>query len=464
MIAHRIAPALAAGAIAASHLATATGGVLVMAGILVASRLFDRSRLPLHLMPLARFVVRTMVPVVGAAMALVTLWLAGAPEPVLGFVAPVAGAWLVMLFGEFWAVRFVDARPVRVAVVGSPGLAIGLSEELHQAGVRSHEVIGWVAGDEPTCDRAEGGPRRLGSLSNLRQVVLRHSIDLIVHGAALPGEEDAPQRSRLDIFERVAATCLDLPVRMIEANQLYEDRLGHVPLGQSNAAWFQYLLHPRYGPGLPGAKRSFDLVVGTLMLILALPLMAAFALAVKLTDGGSIFYRQRRIGEGGYDFEMIKLRSMSPAAESEGARWSVANDDRVTRVGRIMRTLHIDELPQLINVLRGEMTLVGPRPERRELITELELQLPFYDRRHIVKPGIAGWAQARCGYGGSEEGTGWKLCHDLYYLKHRSVYFDLLVLIENLRITFRGGVQFELRSPQEQFILGRAGGGSAAGG
>ena len=121
-----------------------------------------------------------------------------------------------------------------------------------------------------------------------------------------------------------------------------------------------------------------------------------------------------------------------------------------------MRRTHLDEIPQLWNVIRGEMTIVGPRPERPELIAELERSLPYYDRRHLVKPGIAGWAQARCGYGGSEEGTGWKLCHDLFYLKHRSVYFDLLILIENVRVSLQSGVQFNVRAPQEQFILGHA--------
>ena len=154
---------------------------------------------------------------------------------------------------------------------------------------------------------------------------------------------------------------------------------------------------------------------------------------------------------------MIKLRSMRVAAEDEGARWSGNDDDRVTAVGSIMRRLHIDEMPQLWNVLRGEMTIVGPRPERRELISELELSLAYYDRRHLVKPGLAGWAQARCGYGGSHEGTGWKLCHDLYYLKHRSIYFDSLILLENVRVSFGSGVQFGVRAPQEQFIIGHAG-------
>lgn len=464
-IAHCIAPAVAAGAIASLHLHEASAGILVAVAFVVASKMLERRRHPLHLMPWARLFVRAFVPLLGAAISLLGLMLAGSPQPVSAMLAPVVGAWVMLMIGEVWWTRFASARPVRVAVIGSPGLAIGLSEELHSAGVRSHEVVGWVVGDEPpTSARGEGGPRRLGSLSNLREVILSHSIDLIVHGSSLPGEDSTPRRSRLEIFEQVASTCLDLPVRMIEANQLYEDRLGHVPLGQSNAAWFQYLLHPRYRPGVPGGKRTFDLVIGSLMLVLTAPMLLAFAIAIKLTDGGSIFYRQRRIGEGGEEFEMIKLRSMSPQAEAGGARWSAADDNRVTRVGRIMRSLHVDELPQLWNVITGDMTLVGPRPERRELITELELQLAFYDRRHIVKPGIAGWAQARCGYGGSEEGTGWKLCHDLYYLKHRSVYFDLLVLIENVRVSLSGGVQFEIRSPQEQFILGRAGGETAAGG
>ena len=138
------------------------------------------------------------------------------------------------------------------------------------------------------------------------------------------------------------------------------------------------------------------------MLILLAPVLAVFAIAIKLIDGGPVLYRQRRVGEKGREFEMIKLRSMRVDSEDVGPRWSEAEDSRVTSAGRIMRRFHIDEMPQLWNVLRGEMTIVGPRPERRELIVELERRLSYYDRRHLVKPGLAGWAQARCGYGGSE--------------------------------------------------------------
>jgi lipopolysaccharide/colanic/teichoic acid biosynthesis glycosyltransferase len=328
-----------------------------------------------------------------------------------------------------------------------------MAYELDKAKLSFYEVVGWLADRPPTAEPS-AGPHWLGSLEDVREVIEDHNIELLVHSSGAPGREaDVP---RLELFEQVAQNCLDLPVRMIEASQLYETLLGHVPLGQSTSAWFQYLLHPRYRAGSPLSKRIFDIVVATLMLIFMMPILIGFAIAVKLTDGGPIFYRQRRVGERGKEFEMVKLRSMRVASEEDGAQWAQGGDDRVTAVGAIMRRLHIDEMPQLINVLRGEMTIVGPRPERRQLIANLESQLPYYDRRHLVKPGLAGWAQACCGYGGSEQGTSWKLCHDLYYLKHRSVYFDFLILLENVRVSL-AGVQFGLDAPQEQFILGRTG-------
>jgi lipopolysaccharide/colanic/teichoic acid biosynthesis glycosyltransferase len=454
-----IVPAMTAGTIASFSLASLGDGVIVFVAVLAASLILERERYPLHLMPFASLVVRATAPLLGIGLALMTFVLAGAPKEASEMIVPLVGAWIITVFATVIRVRFELSRQIRIGVIGSPALASGLAEELRLAGIGSHEVVGWVDGERPTAAAAIGGPRRLGSFDQIREVVTRHSIDFLVHSSGTPASDEAePRRSRLEIFEQVAECCLDLPVRLIEASQLYEDLLGHVPLGQSNAAWFQYLLHPRYRAGASWSKRVFDLVVGGGMLLAMLLPLAIFAIAIKLTDGGPIFYRQRRIGEGGHEFEMIKLRSMRVAAEEVGARWSEDEDDRVTSVGRLMRRLHMDEMPQLWNVLRGEMTIVGPRPERRELIVDLERRLAYYDRRHLVKPGLAGWAQARCGYGGSEGGTGWKLCHDLYYLKHRSVYFDSLVLLENVRVSLSGGgVQFGARAPQEQFILGEIG-------
>jgi lipopolysaccharide/colanic/teichoic acid biosynthesis glycosyltransferase len=243
---------------------------------------------------------------------------------------------------------------------------------------------------------------------------------------------------------------------MIDGVELYEELLGHVPLGTTDAAWFQHLMHPRYRASSGVTKRLIDVVLGGIAAIVTLPIVLASALVVQLSDGGAPFLRQRRIGEAGREFMMLKLRSMRVDAELDGeTRLAEETDDRVTKVGRFLRRTHIDELPQLWNVLRGDMSLVGPRPERGALVSDLERQFRYYDRRHLVKPGITGWAQVRCGYAGSEIGVAWKLCHDLYYLKNRSVLTDLAILAETVRAAVADN-QYGLRAPDERFIVGQA--------
>ncbi|MBS1679507.1 MAG: sugar transferase [Actinobacteria bacterium] len=449
-----VLPALAAGVLAGLRFGDLGFGAISAVAVFAACRLGERERIPMHLMPLSTFVVRALAPVLGLGLALLLNVVYGEGREAIGMLVPLVGAWLVLALGSWAMPRYLASHQVRVAMVSSPGLAVAMAYELKSAGIRSYEVVGWLA-DGPPAAEPSSGPRWLGSLDDVRGVVERHEIELLVYSSGVPGHPGEPQMGRLELFERVAASCLDLPVRLLEASRLYEELLGHVPLGQSTSAWFQYLMHPRYRPGSSFSKRAFDVVVGSGMLVILSPALACFAVAVKLSDRGPVFYRQRRVGEGGREFEMIKLRSMRVAAETDGAQWARSDDDRVTSVGALMRRLHIDEMPQLWNVIRGQMTIVGPRPERRQIVSSLERQLPYYDRRHLVKPGLAGWAQACCGYAGSEQGTSWKLCHDLYYLKHRSVYFDMLVLLENVRVSV-SGVQFGLDAPQEQFILGHS--------
>jgi exopolysaccharide biosynthesis polyprenyl glycosylphosphotransferase len=452
-----VAPALVAGAMAGGHMHSLGRGAIVFFAVFGVSLLMEGRRLPFHLMPLAALTVRAAVPVVGLGLALGIFAAAGNPQPASAMIVPLIGAWLATLISLVLNRQFQSARRVRIALIGSPGLAVGLEHELRAAGIRAYEVVGWLGEDGNAAGQSERGPHWLGDLADVREVVRRHSIELLVHSNGAATAIAQPRMSRLELFEWVASSCLDLPVRLIEATQLYEEVLGHVPLGQSNSAWFQYLLHPRYRAGSPFSKRAFDLVVGIAMLIVLAPVLLVLTIAIKLHDRGPILYRQRRVSEGGREFMMYKLRSMEVDSERDGARWSSLGDERVTPVGKLMRRVHLDEMPQLWNVVRGEMTIIGPRPERRELIIELEQRLAYYDRRHLVKPGLAGWAQARCGYGGTDTGTSWKLCHDLYYLKHRSLYFDALILIENVRVSFGGAVQFGADVPQEQFILGQIG-------
>jgi sugar transferase (PEP-CTERM system associated) len=188
-------------------------------------------------------------------------------------------------------------------------------------------------------------------------------------------------------------------------------------------------------------KRSFDIVCSVIILLLTLPLMLLAALAVKLEDRGPVFYSQERVGKDGKTFFVHKFRSMRTDAEKGGKpQWAQQNDPRITRIGNFMRKTRIDELPQILNVFKGEMSFVGPRPERPYFVEQLIEVVPYYNVRHSVKPGITGWAQVRYGYGSSAEDALQKLQYDLYYVKNNSLFLDVLILIDTLKVVlFRSG-------------------------
>jgi lipopolysaccharide/colanic/teichoic acid biosynthesis glycosyltransferase len=205
-----------------------------------------------------------------------------------------------------------------------------------------------------------------------------------------------------------------------------------VPAAEITAAWFQCIVDPSYrGPS--AAKRVLDIA---LALLIGIPFLLVLAVLGPLIarDGGPVFFWQVRVGEGGRPLRLCKLRTMRVGTAA--ATWASPDDPRVTDIGRFLRRTHLDELPQLLHVLRGEMSLVGPRPEQPHIVEQLERDIPFYSSRHLIRPGIAGWAQLRCGYAGSDVGSAWKLCHDLYYLKHRSLAFDLAILGETIGTLF----------------------------
>jgi lipopolysaccharide/colanic/teichoic acid biosynthesis glycosyltransferase len=462
LVAVYLAPAATAGAIASAHTGRVGDAVLLLSVVLGASVLLERVRYPLHLMPGSQVALSVALSLLAGTAAL-GLKVSGAinltmPE----LFSVIVAAPIIALLGRVIQVRFEASRPIRAAMISSHSLAASLVRELRSAGVEGYSVVGWISVRESPADRLNG-IRRLGSLSELRSIVTANHIDLLVCGADRAGafvdgddpdgglglvEEPFPRahrerRGQVLVYEYIAHACLDLPVRTLDTNQLYEELLGHVPIGTIDAQWFRYIMHPRYRPGSLLSKRLFDLVLGSLAALVSLPLVALAAVAIKLDSPGPIFYRQRRVGERGREFEIVKLRSMSDEAS--------AQTPEVTRVGRVLRRTHVNELPQLWNVLRGEMSLVGPRPEPVELVAALELQFPNYERRHLVKPGVTGWAQIRCGYAGSEMGSAWKLCHELYYLKHRSLLADLLLVAQTATIVARDAEA--LRSPDEQFIF-----------
>jgi exopolysaccharide biosynthesis polyprenyl glycosylphosphotransferase len=313
---------------------------------------------------------------------------------------------------------------LRTAIIGGAASAASLDRELRLARVRDHVVVGRIALDEDDHDGGDAIPV-LGPLGRMSDVVHRHRLDLLV----VTGEV-----SRVVVFDELAHSWVGHRARVWELAGLCETLFGHVPTAEIDATWFGYVLHPRYRESSETVKRAVD-VVGSLLGIVLLAPVLLLAAALVRQDGGPALFRQVRIGREGKPFTLLKLRTMreTPAG---AARWSGPDDERVTRVGALLRRTHLDELPQLLNVLRGEMSLVGPRPEVPQFVERLEETLPFYGRRHLVKPGLTGWAQVRVGYAGSDLGSAWKLCHDLYYVKHRSLALDLMILGETARMLF----------------------------
>jgi exopolysaccharide biosynthesis polyprenyl glycosylphosphotransferase len=433
-----VAPAAVASGIALVRGVELSAVVFLFAVMTITATALRAKERPLHLMPIARVVFNAAVPAAGIAVALIP----GAFGPdVIGpntAVAALAAAVTTTFMADWLESRFETDRPVWTAVIGSASFANKLASEIEDTGIRGYKVVGYIG------EELQGQPARvpwLGSLEDVRSAVREQSIDLLVI---------APGSRRLEIFERAARECLDLQVRMIEATALYEGLLGHVPIGTINSAWFQFIMHPRYSPSSPLSKRALDLFVSGLMLVGALPFLLLCALAVKLEDRGPVFYRQRRVGEEGREFDMLKFRMLRPDADD---LWgSLTEDEMLTRTGRFMRKTHFNELPQLWQVFKGEMSLVGPRPEPPELVNELSGLVPYYERRALVKPGLTGWAQVRCGYAGSRFGTAWKMCHDLYYIKHRSAAFDLLILLQTVHVLVERDREEQL--PAKDFILG----------
>ena len=225
-------------------------------------------------------------------------------------------------------------------------------------------------------------------------------------------------------------------VHVNEFSTFLERETGRVDLDTLNPSWLIFSDGFSSGRMLSSAaKRLFDVAVSLALLLFTVPVIALFAAMVKLDSRGPALFRQTRIGLYGQPFELVKLRSMRPDAESDGqARFAEEDDPRVTRIGRLIRKLRIDELPQAWNVLKGEMSFVGPRPERPEFVAELDDRLPYYAERHMVKPGITGWAQINYPYGAGLEDSRQKLEYDLYYAKNYTPFLDILILLQTLRV------------------------------
>jgi exopolysaccharide biosynthesis polyprenyl glycosylphosphotransferase len=235
--------------------------------------------------------------------------------------------------------------------------------------------------------------------------------------------------------------CLSLKISFSSLANFSEQFAGKIPVNSIGQVWFLENLKEQEKLIYEFGKRIFDIFISIILLIISIPFLPFIFLAVKLNSKGSFFFMQQRTGRNGKRFMAIKLRSMYVNSESNGPQWAQKNDPRVTSVGKFMRKTRIDEIPQLINIFRGEMSFIGPRPERPEFIKKLEKKIPFYNERLLVKPGLTGWAQINFPYGASEADALQKLQYDLYYIKNRSLLLDLSILLKTIKTVLSGGGQ-----------------------
>lgn len=333
---------------------------------------------------------------------------------------------LIIFFGLFglasyvWRTSFntllAAGRPAnRILLVGYNKTAEELVERLTKSPQLGYEVAFWMK--EGLQDK---------EFEHLSQIIIANNINMIVVPAHLKKEAEAA---------RLIYKNLVLGIEVIDLATLYEKVFVKVPVAELEEVWFL--------DNLAKSHRAYDSIKGPLERLIAIPLILLFlpvgivaALVVWLTSRGPVIFAQKRIGQYGKMFTIYKFRTMRQDAERHGPQWANFHDARATAIGRILRKTHIDELPQLINLLKGDVSLVGPRPERPEFVEKLREDIPFYELRHLVRPGITGWSQINYKYGASTEDAYEKLQYELFYMKHRSFILDLAILIRTIKYFF----------------------------
>jgi len=313
----------------------------------------------------------------------------------------------------------------RVVVVGIGEVSASVAGTLAGVGGPTYSVLGFL--DDRTDPRRypRGVGRLLGRIEDAPGVALKQQADLVVVG--IPGA------LRPGITEALTA-CAEVGVGVVRVGEFYAGCFQRIPVEHMKESWVTYSLRPSPSLAERAAKRGMDIALALVALLATALVAPAIWLANRFFSPGPLFYWQTRLGENGQEFRIVKFRTMVRDAEARGALWASGNDARVTAVGRFLRKTHLDELPQAWNVFRGEMSMVGPRPERPEFVARLEREIPHYGLRHLVKPGLTGLATVRNGYASSLKESLWKTEYDLYYIKHGSIWLDVWLLLETVLV------------------------------
>ena len=380
--------------------------------------------------------------VVSSVGGMLVLAIVAALVPELGFGREALSLGVVLVVAGSSGCHFVVAKLAgehvfkkRVLVYGAGRRAASLMQKQAAAGAEGilggFTTVGFIpaVGDEPSAVSTE---RRVELRGSLLEHCRGHEITEIVV-AMDDGRAGFPFEAFLE--------CRLAGIAVSDLTEFLERETGQVRIDLVHANWMVFSSGFERNSLQSHLERVLDVIASVALLALTWPLMILTVVAIKIEDGplATVLYRQVRVGERGQPFRLLKFRSMREDAERDGRpRWAAANDDRVTRVGRVIRKLRIDELPQILNVLNGEMSLVGPRPERPEFVSQLNTKIPLYRERHTIKPGITGWAQLCYPYGSNENDAAQKLQYDLFYVKNRTLLFYLAILVQTVEVILWG--------------------------
>jgi sugar transferase (PEP-CTERM system associated) len=318
----------------------------------------------------------------------------------------------------------------RILVVGAGDLAVEIAREVLNRPDAGYRIVGFVGTDSDLLGKSLINPRVIGLTEQLDEVVSREAIDrIVVAMGERRGKLPTDKLLQLSLAGRVS----------IEEGASFNERLtGRVALNMIRPSWLIFSGRGRQARVSALLRIAVHRLAALIGAILSLPIIILTAIFIKLESRGPVFYKQERVGKNGRTFVLTKFRSMTVDAEQDGPVWASKHDDRMTRVGRIIRKIRVDEIPQFWNILRGEMAFVGPRPERPHFVAQLAQEIPYYEQRHLIAPGLTGWAQIKYPYGASTEDARHKLEYDLFYIKNHTLLFDIIILFETFKIILFG--------------------------
>jgi sugar transferase (PEP-CTERM system associated) len=318
----------------------------------------------------------------------------------------------------------------RILIVGSGKLAVELAREVLNRPDAGYRIVGFVGTDSELLGKSLINPRVIGLTEQLGDIVKREGIDRIV---VAMGE----RRGQLPT-DKLLQLSLSGEVSIEEGASFYERITGRVSLNMIRPSWLIFTGRGRQTKLSTVTRTAAHRFVALIGLVVSLPLVIVAAILVKIDSRGPVFYKQERVGKNGRTFVLTKFRSMRVDAEKEGPVWASKDDDRTTRVGRVLRKTRVDEIPQFWNILKGEMNFVGPRPERPHFVAQLADEIAYYEQRHLIEPGLTGWAQIKYPYGASIEDARQKLQYDLFYIKNQSLTLDAIIMFETIKIILFG--------------------------